>query len=379
MKALFIGGTGRLSKDVACLAADSGIEVSVLTRGSKIRSKFADDRYEMIRADIRQPNYAREVLAGRRFDVVIDFLSYTPEQMELTLGAIEGLFEQYVFISSATVYDKRDRDEIISEESTPVGNQRWSYAYQKYLCEKQLARRFARQDDSCFTVIRPYVTYGNTRVPYPIVPQNSLFEWTLVDRVKRGLPIPVFDDGKTATTLTHTRDFAKGVVGLFGNGLAANEAFHITDDSPVCWSDVLDCLEAATGNHVVRCNMSQEEIYVSMREYRDVLLGDKGVPMRFDTSKIHKAVPDFECSIALQDGIAEMVAFYEADPAARRIDYLWDGRVDRLCAGYRAVDRSAYEFSGGKDGLRYSVGRNKALFDMYRVERKLKSLLGGKR
>lgn len=330
MKVLFIGGTGRLSKDVADLALKNGFDVFLLTRGSKERKIFVNDRYHMIYADIRNPESAKKALTEFSFDVVIDFLTFNSNQLKTTLEIIESKYKQYIFISSATVYKKSREDEIISEETTAIGNDRWQYAFDKYKCEKFLNEYFANKEEMTCTIIRPYVTYGNTRVPYPLVPRNNSMEWSFVKRIIDGQPIPVFDDGRTRTTLTHTRDFAKGVVGLFGNEKAYGEAFHITGNNATTWGAVIDELERALGKKAIRVNMQQSEIYHEMPEYKGVLVGDKGTTMLFDNSKIKSAVPAFDCEVSLADGIKEMVDFYMAHPDLKRIDYRWNGQVDRL-------------------------------------------------
>lgn len=344
LKILFIGGTGRLSKDVAEKALNDGNEVYLLTRGTNERKKFVLDGYHMIYGNIRNAVECKKILEPYDFDVIIDFLTYNKEQLIDTLDVLAGKFEQYIFISSATVYKKSSEDELIAEDKTEIGNNLWKYAYDKYLCEEYLKEYFDKKPKSYYTVIRPYVTYGNTRVPYPIVPNNTHMEWTLIDRIKLGRPIPVFDGGNTVTTLTHTKDFAKGVVGLFGNEKAYNEAFHITSDKTTTWGQVLDAIEKKLSTKVIRAEFTQEEIYSALPEYKGILVGDKGTTMRFDNSKIHNAVPEYKCDISLEDGVADMIDFYNENPNMKIIDYAWNGRVDKLCTRHRKNGMKKYKF-----------------------------------
>lgn len=328
MKVLFIGGTGRLSKDVAFLAAEKN-EVYLLTRGTSDRLRFVFPQYHMIYCDIRNDIKCKEKLRNLQFDVVVDFLSYKIDDLKNKLSILKGKFMQYIFISSATVYCPLD-DEIISESKTTVGNSKWQYAYSKYLCENYL-REYCEQDKSFFyTIVRPYVTYGNTRVPYPLVPRDIRMEWSLVDRIVRKKTIVMFDNGTTVTTLTHAKDFAKGIIGLFGNEKAFGEAFHITESNTTSWEEVLNIMGSILQCEVYKKNIDKELIYKFMPEYKTVLEGDKARNMRFDNSKIKAVVPEFDCSIPLEKGLEDMIDFYKANEDLRKIDEDWNHRMDIL-------------------------------------------------
>lgn len=330
MKVLFIGGTGRLSRDVAYLAADKGYEVYLLTRGSKERKIFVDERYTMLYADITNADQTKKIIADYHFDVVIDFLTFNQYELKRNLKIFDGAFYQYIFISSATVYEKKNEDEVISEQTTLVGNKKWDYAYKKAECEHYLKEYFNGKEEK-YTIIRPYVTYSNSRIPYPIITPSSKDEYSIIRRVKMNKPIPVFDDGKTITTLTHTKDFAKGAVGLFMNPKAYGEDFHITSDTHTTWGKVLDCLGSSLGLKVVKKEMSVDQISKSYTFYKDILEGDKAHKMIFDNTKIKDAVPDCNFEVNLEQGIAEVVDFYESHPELQYVDFYWDGRIDRMC------------------------------------------------
>ena len=363
MKILFIGGTGRLSKDVASLSTMKENEVFLFTRGSKDRECFLKNSYKLIKGNIRDVENSIKTLENYKFDVIIDFLTFEVEQLKNTLKIIEGKYNQYVFISSSTVYIN-DNDELISESRTKVGNEKWEYAHNKFLCEEYLKEYFSNRKEH-YTVIRPYVTYGNTRVPYPLVPRNNLMEWSFIDRILHNRPVPTFNKGETVTTLTHTRDFAKGVVGLFGNSKAFNEAFHITSDSTTPWGEVLDTLENILAIKITRIDFSVDKIIETMPMYSSVLLGDKSKNMRFDNSKIKEAVPDYSCNISLKDGLSDMIDFYRGHKELQKIDYMWNGYVDRLCGcGNQFM---TYKMDNIRDIGNYLIGNNPLIRKSYQL------------
>lgn len=372
MKVLFIGGTGRLSKDVASLALEKGWDVYLLTRGSKERKLYVNNSYHMIYGDIRDTMKAKSVLECYTFDTVIDFISYNLDQLKNTLSVVDGKYKQFIFISTAGVYDYKEEDLPIREDTTPVGNANWQYTIDKYKCERYLAEKFKEDGAYYYTVVRPCVTYGNTRIPYPLVPQDPLKEWTFMDRIERGVPIPVFDSGRTIVSLTHTRDFAVGVVGLFMNDKAKNLSIHIANDESVSYMELLDTLQNVIGKKIVHSEITREQIYKCLPEMEQIIEGSKGRDIRFDNSRIKLLVPEYKNSVSLYDGLQDMIRHYNKHPELKLIDWGWNGRVDRLISTYGGVKIDKPRIKDKKDALRYDAGRYPAVGLAAKVAGKLK-------
>lgn len=356
MKILFIGGTGRLSRDVAHLAVEQGNDVYLLTRGSKSRALYVDDRYHMLYSDVANSDQVNKVLENLHFDVIIDFITFTTDELKRNLKNFNNHYSQYIFISTATVYEKQDEFEIIRESSTAIGNKKWSYSWNKAECENYLKEYFANKTEK-YTIVRPYVTYSDSRIPYPIVTPSNSDEYSLIRRVKLGKPIPTFNGGKTITTLTHTHDFARGVVGLFGNERAFNQAYHITADKTTTWGKVLDAIEVKLGIPIVRFDLSVEEISRKYPFYKELLTGDKAHQMVFDNSKIKSAINNYEFEIDIIEGINRVIEFYNEHPELQLIDYYWDGKIDRMCHYYVCRKTLCSKSVSLKDKIKYLRGR----------------------
>lgn len=330
MKVLIIGGTGIISSEVCYRALDCGIEVYILNRG---RNKhMLDKRAKLIVADVVQNSVEelREKLGDNYFDVVVDFLVLESNRLKKHLEFLKDRCKQYVFISSATAYSKSREDEIITE-NTPIGNPKWEYAYNKYICENYL-KEHINEYNMVYTVVRPYVTYGRTRIPFAVIPGGA--NWTLANRIENGKPVVLWDDGRAVCTLTHTKDFAVGMVGLWGNEKAYGEAFHITSDFTQSWKEVAEKIILAVGTKAPIVSMPSEYIAEKLSEYKGVLFGDKGTNMVFDNSKIKDVVPEFKSTIKFEDGIKDTIAYFRSEPQIRNIAYGWDARMDWLVAKY---------------------------------------------
>lgn len=326
MKVLVFGGTGRLSKDVVDYLVDTQNDVYCLTRGNKFRKIFINDRVTMIQADIRNKEDCVALLSGKFFDVVIDFISYTPDNLQNKLEIIKGNFFQYIFISSATVYEPGNY--VHSERNSKLTNIGWEYSKNKILCEKYLEQHF-KEYDKYYTIIWPYVTYGNTRIPYPIVPIDNMREYSFVKRLLNGEKIPLLNINN-AVTLTHSKDFARGLSGLMMNEKAFNEDFHITSDKSYLWEDVLDVCGKILGYDILKVNCEVDELVQAMPEYRELLIFDKANRWEFDNSKLKSVVPDFNCDVELEVGLEEMLEFYSKKSVYLLRDEVFENKLNKF-------------------------------------------------
>jgi nucleoside-diphosphate-sugar epimerase len=324
MRALFIGGTGIISSASTRLAAERGIELYILNRGQSWRP--VPDEVTRLLGDIRDPNSARRAIGGLEFDVVVDWVAFTPEHVEIDLELFRGRTGQFIFISSASAYQTPPAGLPVTE-STILDNPVWEYSRQKIACEERLVRAY-REEKFPSTIVRPSHTYDRTLVP----PHGG---WTVVDRMRRGMPVVVHGDGSSIWTLTHHRDFAKGLVGLLGRDDTVGETFHITSDEWLTWDRIHHILARAAGVEAEIVHVPSEVISSYDRKWGESLLGDKTHSMVFDNSKIKRFVPDFAATIPFSRGAEEIIAWFDADPSRRTIDRELDSTMDRIIEDWR--------------------------------------------
>ena len=329
MKVLFIGGTGLISSACTQLAVERGVDLFLLNRGSHPDRGFGA---MPLVADLRDEVAVERALAGHRFDAVVDWIAFTPDDIERDLRLFRALADQFVFISSASAYRKPLVDWLIREDS-PLANPFWDYARDKIACEDRLMRAF-RDDGFPVTIVRPSLTYGDTQVPLAV---NSWARpYTAIARMRRGRPLIVPGDGTSLWTITHNSDFAKGFVGLLGRRTAIGHAFNIMSDEVLTWDEIYRQTAAAAGAgaDLRIVHLASDFIAACMPEMTGTLLGDKSVSAVFDTSKIKRFVPDFRATTPYSEGIRRTVAWFDADPARREVDAQMDARWDRLIEAY---------------------------------------------
>ena len=339
MKVLFIGGTGYISTACTELAVARGYDVTLLNRSNRAPIAGA----KTIKADISNAAATAKAIEGMNWDSVVDFIAFTPVDIESRLALFRGKAGQFIFISSASAYQKPLTDYLVTV-STPLANPLWDYSRNKIASEERLMRAY-REEAFPMTVIRPSLTYGDHIIPLAI--NSWLKSYTAVDRMRKGQPLIVPGDGLTLWTITHNSDFAKGLVGLLGHPGSIGHAFHITSDEALTWNQIYQMTAEAAGVPAPKLvHIASDFITACVPSMTGTLLGDKSQTAVFDNSKIRRFVPDFVATTRYRDGIARTLAWFDADPVRRAVDsescQLWD----RLLGAYgRGLDSAVREFA----------------------------------
>jgi nucleoside-diphosphate-sugar epimerase len=321
MKVLFIGGTGFISTAVSWLAIERGIELYHLNRG---RQEIEVRGAKQLTADVNDAEQARRVLGDQKFDVVVDWVAYTPAHIERDLALFRGRCRQYIFISSASAYQKPPAHYVITE-STPLANPYWQYSRDKIACEELLNREY-RERGFPATIVRPSLTYDR-QLPIAIGGWGC---YTLIDRLRRGKPIIVHGDGSSLWVVTHAEDFGRGFLGLVGNWQAIGQAFHITTDEVLTWNQLYKTIADAAGAEPKMVHIASEEIARVEPEMTGGLLGDKSWSVVFDNTKIKAFVPTYQAVIPFREGIRRTIAWFDADPKRQRIDEAVNRQMDHI-------------------------------------------------
>jgi len=317
-KVMLIGGTGVLSRDVAKQCIASGMGVWMINRGNKKSPEGA----QVIIGDINKMTSGK--LGNMKFDVVIDFLAYVPKQLEKHLKLFRDRCAQYIFISTATVYSNK-KEKVLVTESKAVTNVDWSYSRNKIECERLLKKSYNVAAEY-YTIVRPYITYGDTRIPYPFISRKS--QWTLIHTILNGMTIPIW--GSNLCTLTHTEDFARALVGLFTNKKARNEAFHITSDEYMTWYKALVLIGKAIGKAPKTIRIPAKEIEKMFLTMKGELTCDKSHTRIFNNAKIKDAVPGWKCHINFADGIKRTIQYFQDHPNMMRVSTAWEEKAESL-------------------------------------------------
>ncbi len=327
MKVLFIGGTGNISTASSRLALAKGISLYHLNRG---QTKNEISGVTTILGDITKPE-ALTALKKHRWDVVVNFIAFTPEDIERDIALFKGKTKQYIFISSASCYQTPLTCPIITE-STPLCNNLWDYSDGKIKCEDRLMKAY-REEGFPVTIVRPSLTY-DTVIPIAI---GGFKEYTTADRILNGKEIIIHGDGTSLWTVTHADDFAKGFVGLLGLTTAIGHAFHITSDEILSWNMIYKILADSLGCEAKVVHIASDFICKIEPSFTGTLLADKAESVIFDNTKIKTFVPEFKATIPFSEGIKRTLQWLDEKPSRKIINAEKNAQIERILQAYNAL------------------------------------------
>ncbi len=333
MKILFIGGTGLISSACSELIVERGHELFLLNRSASTKYP-APKAASVLQADVHaDETRLAALLASRRFDAVVDFLAFTADDIERGIRLFRGRTDQFVFISSASAYQKPPKNYLITEE-TPLENPFWEYSRDKIACEERLMKAY-RDEGFPVTIVRPSLTYGVSQTA--LIGASWLHPYTIIDRMKRGKKIIIPGDGTSLWVMTWNGDFAKGLIGLLGNPKAIGEAFQITSDEALTWNQIFLEVYNALGLEPNIIHIPSDFIIAHDPEKLGTLTGDKSNSVVFDNSKIKRFVPDFHCEVHWSEGVRRSLKWFEADASRRTIDADMNAMWDTIIARYESA------------------------------------------
>ena len=339
MKVLFIGGTGTISTAISKRILELGWELYLLNRGSRnggIEAKERMGKLTGISCDIRVESddmvsqKLKNVLdKNGRFDVVADFIAFTPEHVEKDYRIFKDLCKQYIFISSASAYQKPLASYLITE-STPLANPHWEYSRNKINCEEFLMAKY-RENGFPLTIVRPSHTYDERSVPLGVHGKNG--SWQVIKRIIEGKPVIIHGDGTSLWTMTHNSDFARAFTGLMGNIHAIGEAVQITSDETLTWNQIYQAI-AATLNAPLKAVHVSSDFLAQCGDYdfEGSLTGDKANSVVFDNTKLKRLVPGFTAAVRFDQGVKETIAHVLAHQECQQDDPEFDAWCDRVIA-----------------------------------------------
>ncbi|MDR2740730.1 MAG: SDR family oxidoreductase [Treponema sp.] len=339
MRILFIGGTGTISTAISRRLLEAGHDLYLLNRGNRNRV-FPGGAKEIL-CDISDEAVAADKLKGLTFDVVADFIAFTTDHVERDYRLFKEKTKQYVFISSASAYQKPLADYRITE-STPLANPFWEYSRNKIACEDFLLKKY-REEGFPITIVRPSHTYDERSVPLGVHGKNG--GWQVVKRIIDGKPVIIHGDGTSLWTMTHNSDFAIGFTGLLGNIHAIGEAVHITSDETLTWNQVYTTVAEALGKPLKAVHISSEFLDLCGKSYGFLggLIGDKANSVVFDNAKLKRLVPGFTATVRFDQGIRQTIEYILAHPECQKEDADFDAWCDKVIA---AREKALKELTG---------------------------------
>ena len=325
MKILFIGGTGTISTAISKLLISQGHDLYLINRGQ--RNESLPPGAHCLIADVNDEAKVAELVKDLDFDCVADFIAFVPEHLQRDYRLFKNKTKQFIFISSASAYQKPLSDYRVTE-ATPLANPYWQYSRDKIACEDYLMKLY-REEGFPVTIVRPSYTYDERRVPLGVHGQNGT--WSVVKRIIEGKPVIIQGDGTSLWTMTHNSDFAKAFVGLIGNIRTRGEAVQITSDETLSWNQIYQCIADAVNRPLKAVHVSSDFLATAgSSEFYGGLWGDKAVSVVFENTKLKRLVPGFTAGKRFDRGVKETIDYVLAHPEYQQEDEEFDRWTDEV-------------------------------------------------
>lgn len=321
MKILMVGGTGIISTAVTEEILKRGYELTLLNRGSKPVPKGVQS---MI-GDINDQLHMESLLENKSYDVIIDWIAYTVEDVERDYQLFNGHTKQYIYISSASAYKKPLPKEPITED-WDLDNIYWTYSKNKQLSEERL--RELESVNFPVTIIRPSHTYNEKMLIVQV--KSHLKPFGILNRIENDKPVVLPDKGTNLWTITSNTDFSKAFVDVIGNDKTYGETYHLTGDKTYNWKDIMGFYYKAFDKEPNIVYVPMDELLTAFPEFRGELLGDKDKDTVFDNSKIKAIAPNYSSTTNYEDVAPKVVEYYKNHPELHCVDEAFEKRLDAL-------------------------------------------------
>ena len=319
---------------ISRLLLSQGHTLYLLNRGSR-NTGLSGDLIEL-KADINDEAAVAALISDLKFDVVADFIAFVPEQLERDYRLFREKTKQFIYISSASAYQKPLSDYRINE-GTPLANPYWEYSRNKIAGEEYLMKLY-REEGFPVTIVRPSHTYDERSIPLGAHGEKGSF--SVIKRMLEGKPVIIHGDGTSLWTITHNSDFAKGFVGLMGNIHAIGEAVQITSDESVTWNQIYQIIADALHVKLNAVHVASEFLDAcSDYDFAGSLLGDKANTVVFDNSKLKRLVPGFTATVRADQGIRSTIEYVLSHPECQVEDPEFDDWCDRVIEALEEAKR----------------------------------------
>lgn len=326
MKVLFIGGTGTISAAISKLLIKNGTDLYIINRGNR-NDILGTKGVTYITCDIYNEEEVGRLIQDLSFDVVADFIAFDTSALERDYRLFKDKTKQFIFISSASAYQKPLGDYRITE-GTPLSNPYWEYSRNKISCEDYLMKMY-REEGFPVTIIRPSHTYDNNSIPLGV--HGDKGSWQVVKRMMEGKQVIIHGDGTSLWTMTSNKDFANAFTGLLGNIHTIGQAVQITSDESLTWNQIYSSIASVLNVELKPYYVPSDFLdAVGPYDFKGGLIGDKANTVVFDNSKLKQLVPGFTPVVRFDQGIKDCIENILKTPELQIEDPEFDTWCDRV-------------------------------------------------
>jgi nucleoside-diphosphate-sugar epimerase len=317
MRICVIGGTGNISTSIVRLLLEQGHEVTCFNRG---QSGGVPQRAAWLQGDRRDHAAFERTMQSQPFDAAIDMLCFNRDDAASSVRAFPHV-QHFIQCSTVCTYG-------IAHDWMPVTEDHpWrpttTYGRHKAQADAVFLEAYERQGFPV-TILKPSTTYG----PQQGLLRQIAWEFSWIDRIRKGKPLLICGDGSALHQHLHVDDAALGFAHVIGKAHCLGQVYHLVDRGVITWADYHRTAMRVLGRQVElvgvpladlpACNVPHAEICCEVFAYHGY----------YSAEKLFRDVPEFRPVVSLECG---MQAVIEAMDRAGRIPNAdvedWEDRI----------------------------------------------------
>ena len=231
MKILIIGGTRFIGKKLVEKLIEYSHDITVFSRGNN-KPTFLN-KITHIQGDRNNHIEFYHLFKGKKFDVVIDNIAYSKEDIEIAIKTFKYNITQYILCSSIAVYSNIHKFGLLYEDDANLyysGGS--SYAVGKREAELTLKLMNKKDLPFSYTILRPTVIEGSN--------DHTKRMWYWIQRINDGKEI-IVPITYPSTLLRHiySEDLINIYIKIINNSKTFNQTYNISGEDIISLEDYL--------------------------------------------------------------------------------------------------------------------------------------------
>ena len=327
MKIGIVGGTGNISQPIVRLLLEQGHEVVLFNRGQTAK---VPDGARVILGDRHNHEDFERKMQAEKFDAAIDMICFTAEDAVSSVRAFRGV--GWFLQTSTTCTYGIQYDYLPVDETHPL-RPNTEYGRNKVAADHVYLEAYHREKFPV-VIIKPSTTYG----PVQGMLRQICWDFSWIDRVKKGKPIIVCGDGFAIHQHLHVDDIAKAFVGVIGKEHTVGQTYNAVDRGFITWADHHRLAGKVLGKEVDLVGVPFEDLKKLNVPNIGILEDEFAYNDYYSSEKLCRAVPDFKPKISLEQGMTQVFEVMEREGRIPNSDELtWE---DEIIEKQKRVSRS---------------------------------------
>jgi len=317
MKVCVIGGTGNISTSIVMRLLKQNHEVFCFNRG---QSGLAPEGARSIIGDRNDQEVFEKAMQDESFDFAIDMVCMDANQAASSVRAFRSV-QQYVMCSTVCTYGVQ-YDWFPTTEDHPL-RPTTDYGRGKAKADQVFMDAYERQGFPV-TIIKPSTTYG----PRMGLVRQISWDFSWIDRIRKGKPILVCGDGSAKHQFMHIDDAALAFSGVLGKKQCIGKVYNMVNRKYCTWAEYHTTAMKVIGKKVELIGVPYTDLERLKVPAFDICRDIFSHNLYYSSEKLFNDVSEFRPQISLEEGMRQVLKVMDRDGRIPNSDKLiWEDQI----------------------------------------------------